>query len=75
MNYELPTNTFYERQSKKAGIFFINLRETASFIDEHAVRTVRACAHRRPERSRRIYRGINADFELSCVYRISYVAG
>jgi len=52
---------FYDRQSKKAGFFSKNLHYTAFFIDEHAVRTVRACAHSRPERSRRIYRRMNTD--------------
>jgi hypothetical protein len=62
MNHEPPTNTFYDRQLKKAGLFSKNLRDTAFFIAEHAVRVIRACAHRHPESSRRIYREINADY-------------
>jgi hypothetical protein len=54
--------------NRKKRAFFVNfsenLRDTAFFIDEHAVRTVRACAHSRPERSRRIYRRINRRLTL-----------
>jgi hypothetical protein len=45
--------------------FWKNLRDTASFTAEHAVCAVRARAHRRPERSRRIYSEIKADAVLS----------
>jgi hypothetical protein len=49
---------------QKSGHIFKNLHDTATFIAEHAVRAIRACAHRRPERGRRIYRAY-------CVYHMS----
>jgi hypothetical protein len=51
-----------QKKRANSGIFSKNVRYTAFLIAEHAVRAVRFCAHRRPERSRRIYRGINVDF-------------